>query len=165
LQLALETHSPCDVRPSFSATALNQLTSTVLAAAIRIHRKIGPGLLENAYFACLCHELQSGRIQFETQKPLPLMYDGVRIECAYRADIVVERAVIVEVKALDAIAPVHMRQLRTYTRLADCYVGLMLNFGAPIMKEGIHRVVNGFPEDKQRAEGAEAAETGSRRDR
>jgi GxxExxY protein len=84
---------------------------------------------------------------FETQKPLSLIYDGTKMECAYRADLVIEQVVLIEMKALEAIAPVHMRQLRTYTRLADCYVGLLLNFGAPTMKQGIKRVVNGFPEN------------------
>jgi GxxExxY protein len=80
------------------------------------------------------------------EKSLPLIYDGVRIDCAYRADLVIETVVLVEVKAVETIAPVHVRQVRTYTRLADCYVGLLLDFGAPTMKDGIKRVVNGFPE-------------------
>jgi GxxExxY protein len=131
---------------ALSADVLNQLTSTVLASAIKIHRRVGPGLLESAYTACLCYELDRARCRIETQKLLPLIYDGLHIDCAYRADIVVEGAVIVEVKALDAIARVHLRQLRTYTVLADCRVGLLLNFGAPTLKDGIKRVVNGFPE-------------------
>jgi len=75
-----------------------------------------------------------------------LVYDGVRLDCAYRADLIVENAVIVEVKAIDAISPVHLRQLRTYTQLADCRLGLLLNFGATMMKAGVHRVVNRFPD-------------------
>jgi GxxExxY protein len=126
-----------------TAAALNRLTSAVLDGAIRVHRKTGPGLLENAYFACLCYELHARHLAFETQKAVPLLYDGVPVECAYRADFIVERAVIVEVKALDTVAAVHLRQLRTYTTLADCYVGLLLNFGAAMMKDGIYRVVNG----------------------
>lgn len=128
-----------------SADALNQLTSTIIAGAIRIHRALGPGLLENAYLACLCHELASARLRFEVQKSLPLLYEGVRIDCAYRADLIVEATAVIEVKALEIVAPVHMRQLTTYTRLADCQVGLLLNFGALTMKEGIKRVLNGFP--------------------
>ena len=129
----------------FSADAVNALTSTIIARAIKIHRALGPGLLENAYLACLCHELSSANLPYETQKALPLIYDGVRIDCSYRADIIVDRIVIVEVKAMDGIAPVHLRQLHTYTRLANCHVGLLLNFGAPTMKEGIRRVINGYP--------------------
>ena len=129
-----------------SAAALNQLSSTVIASAIRIHRTFGPGLLENAYLACLCHELTLVRLRLEVQKALPLIYNGVRIDCAFRPDLIVDDVLIVEVKALDTIAPVHRRQLRTYTKLADCRLGLLLNFGAPTMKEGITRVVNNFPE-------------------
>lgn len=110
------------------------------------HAKAILRLLENAYFACLCLDLTKASVRFEPQKALPLLYDGVRIDCAYRVDLIVEELVVVEAKALDVLAPVHLRQLRTYTRLADCPVGLLLNFGAPVMKEGIKRVINGFPE-------------------
>ena len=85
-------------------------------------------------------------LRFQGQKALPLFYDGVRIDCAYRADLVVEEKVVVEVKALDAVALIHERQLRTYVVLADCRVGLLLNFGAPTMRQGIKRAVNGFPD-------------------
>ncbi len=129
-----------------TADELTQLTSTVIANAIAVHRELGPGLLESAYLACLLHELSSASLRVETQRPIPLVYQGVRIECAYRADVIVNGAVLVEVKALDGLAPVHRRQLRTYVRLADCRVGLLLNFGAATLKEGIKRVVNGFPE-------------------
>lgn len=129
----------------FSTEDVNRLTSTILSGAIKIHRQCGPGLLEHAYLACLCHELTQAKAKFDVQRVLPLLYDGVRIDCAYRADLVVDDMVVVEVKALDAIAPVHLRQLRTYTQLADCPVGLLLNFGAPTMKDGIRRVMNGYP--------------------
>ena len=129
----------------FSQDVINQLTSTIIGAAIKIHRELGPGLLENAYLACLCLLLTRARLKLETQKVLPLVFEGVRIDCAYRADLFVEDIAIVEVKALDTLASVHLRQLRTYTRLADCPVGLLLNFGAPVMKDGIKRVLNGFP--------------------
>ena len=110
------------------------------------HAKAILRLLENAYFACLCLDLTKASVRFEPQKALPLLYDGVRIDCAYRVDLIVEELVVVEAKALDVLAPVYLRRLRTYTRLADCPVGLLLNFGAPVMKEGIKRVINGFPE-------------------
>jgi GxxExxY protein len=129
-----------------SAERLNQITSTIIAAAMQVHRALGPGLLENAYLPCLCYELETAKVRFERQKPLPLRYRGVTVECAYRADLIVEEAVLVEVKALAELAPVHERQLRTYLRLADCNVGLLLNFGAPTMKAGIKRVANEFPE-------------------
>src|SRR6476619_7241137 len=112
-----------------SAETLNQLTSRIIDAAIRVHRAVGPGLLESAYFECLCFELASAGLTIEAQKALPLVYRGMTIRCAYRADIVVEGAVVVEVKALDLLAPIHSRQLYTYLRVADCRVGLVLNFG------------------------------------
>jgi len=129
-----------------SAAALNQITSTVIDAAIRIHRAVGPGLLESAYFECLCFELASAGVNIETQKVLPLVYRDLTVLRAYRADIVVERAVVLEVKALESLAPIHSRQLYTCLRVADCRVGLVLNFGASTMVHGIKRVVNGFPE-------------------
>jgi GxxExxY protein len=129
-----------------TAEALNGITSTILSAAIDIHRTFGPGLFERAYLACLIHDLVSGSLRVETQKPIPLVHRGVRIDCAYRADLVVEGNVLVEVKALEALAPIHSQQLRTYLRLGDYPVGLLLNFGAPTMKAGTKRVVNQFPD-------------------
>ncbi len=130
-----------------SAETLNRLTSIIIAAAIEIHRTLGPGLLEGAYLACLCYDLKMAGLRFDVQKALPLVYRGVKIQCAYRADLVVEESVIVEVKALDTIAAIHMRQLYTYLRLAGCPVGLVLNFAAPTMRAGIKRVVNQFPSE------------------
>ena len=129
-----------------TADFLNGITSIVIAAAIKIHKRFGSGLLESAYLSCVCHELARSRLTFETQKPLPLEYEGLRLDCAYRADLVIANAVIVEVKACDQVAPVHRRQLGTYLELADCRVGLLLNFGATMMKHGIERVVNRFPD-------------------
>jgi GxxExxY protein len=134
------------MRPAVSAESLNRITSNIIECAIRIHRSVGPGLLESAYFGCLRYELVSSGLRIETQKALPLMYQGVQIDCAYRADLVVEDCIIVEVKALEALAPIHSRQLLTYLRVADCPLGLLLNFGSKTMKEGIKRVVNRFPE-------------------
>jgi len=131
---------------SHSAESLNQLTSTIIDAAIRLHRALGPGLLESAYFECLCFELERAKLRIEKQKILPLVYRDVTVRCAYRADIVVESAVVVEVKAIDAIAPIHSRQLYTYLCIADCRGGLILNFGEKTMRDGIKRVVNKFPE-------------------
>jgi GxxExxY protein len=139
-----------------TAETLNRLTSSVLDAAIRIHRALGPGLLESAYLACLEYELTEDQLQIERQRAVPLVYKGVRIDCGFRADIVVECSVLIEVKAQEAIAPIHTRQLQTYLRLGRYPVGLLLNFGAPTMKAGIRRMVNGFPDQKlaERAEGA-----------
>jgi GxxExxY protein len=125
--------------------SLNRLTSSIIEAAIRIHRTLGPGVLESAHLQCLRFELISAGLNVESAKALSLLYRGVTIDCAYRADLVVEGVVIVEVKALDSLAPIHSRQLYTYLRVADCRVGLILNFGAMTLRDGIKRVVNGFP--------------------
>jgi GxxExxY protein len=129
-----------------TAEALNRVTSSVLTAAITVHRALGPGLLESAYSACLAHDLASAGLRVERQKPLPLVYGALRIDCAYRADLVVDERVLVEVKAVETLAPIHSRQVYTYLRLGDYRVGLLLNFGAPVMKQGISRIVNGFPD-------------------
>ena len=139
-----------------TAEALNRLTSSVLDAAIRIHRALGPGLLENAYLSCLVLELTEAKLRIERQRAVPLVYKGVTINCGYRADLVVDRSVLIEVKAVEALAPIHIQQLQTYLRLGDYRVGLLLNFGAPTMKAGIKRVVNRFP-DETGAEGAGGA--------
>jgi len=139
-----------------TAEALNRLTSSVLDAAIRIHRTLGPGLLESAYLTCLEYELTEAKLRIERQRAVPLVYRGIRINCGFRADLVVERSVLIEVKAQEALAPIHFRQVQTYLRLGEYPVGLLLNFGAPTMKAGIKRIVNGFP-DEERAERAEGA--------
>ena len=127
---------------NFLLEPLNRITSAINGAAIQIHRTIGPGLLEKAYWGCLCFELHSAGLRIETQKPLPLIYRGVNIDCAYKADLIVEGVVIVEVKALNGLAPIHRRQLLTYLRLANCPLGLLLDFGGETMKAGIQRVLN-----------------------
>jgi GxxExxY protein len=132
--------------PEPTAEDLNRITSTILSSAIAIHRTFGPGLLESAYSGCLSHDLIDAGLKVERQKPLPLRYRGFHLECAYRADIVVEDLVLVEVKALDVLASIHRQQLYTYLRLGGYRVGLLLNFGASTMRAGIERVVNRFPD-------------------
>jgi GxxExxY protein len=132
--------------PTPTADTLNKVTSTIIKAAIDIHRTLGPGLLESAYLTCLTRDLADARVRIALQKAVPLIYKDVRIDCAYRADLVVEESVVVEVKAIEAFVPIHSRQLDTYLRLGDYRVGLLLNFGAPTMKAGIKRMVNRFPE-------------------
>ena len=140
---------------SSRGTSLNELTSAIISAAIAVHRALGPGLLETAYLACLCHELQLAGMTFELQKSIPLTYRSVHLDCAYRADLLVEGAIIVEVKALEALAPIHARQVLTYLKLLGSPIGLILNFGARTMREGIKRVVNEFPDRAEEAEGVE----------
>ena len=126
---------------------LNMLTEKIIGAAIAVHHEIGPGLLETAYEACLAYELMDRRIFFVRQKPLPLVYRGVRMDCAYRVDLLVESAVVIEVKSIERMGRVHEAQLRSYLRLSGCKVGLLLNFNVKwFTAEGIKRVVNNFPE-------------------
>ena len=118
-----------------------ELTDKILAAAIEVHRTLGPGLLEGVYEECLCRELELQQISFERQRPLPVEYKGVMLECDYRMDIVVNHRVVIELKCVDAIAPVHEAQLLTYLKLSGMKVGFILNFYVPVLKEGIRRMV------------------------
>ena len=122
--------------------ALNSITSAIIAAGIEVHRRLGPGLLESAYQACLVFELRQRGLQVEVEKALPLVYKGVRLDCGYRLDLVVNGKVIVDVKSVEELAPIHDAQLITYLRLANCPVGLLLNFNVPVMRQGIRRKVN-----------------------
>lgn len=118
-----------------------ELTNTIIAAAIEVHRHLGPGLLESAYEECFCHELQLQGVSFERQRPLPLSYKGVKLDCGYRIDIVVEDKIILELKCVERVLPVHEAQLLTYLRLSGLKVGLIMNFHAAVMKNGIKRLV------------------------
>jgi GxxExxY protein len=123
-------------------TSLNRITSIIIQAAIAVHRALGPGLLESAYITCLVFELRRRGLKVEEQKPVPLTYCGVKLDCGYRLDLVVDGVVIVEVKALEKFAPIHTALMLTYLRLTRCPVGLLLNFNAPILKQGLKRVLN-----------------------
>jgi GxxExxY protein len=118
-----------------------QLTHEIIGAAIAVHKELGPGLLEALYEECLCHELQLRGVQFDRQKPIPVVYKGSKLDCGYRADIVVCGRVIVEVKAIAAIAPIHDAVMLTYLRLSGCKIGLLINFHSPVLKDGIRRYV------------------------
>ncbi|MBL7201379.1 MAG: GxxExxY protein [Anaerolineae bacterium] len=117
------------------------LTREIIGAAIEVHRELGPGLLESAYRSCLARELSLRGLPFEQEKPLPVEYKGVRLECGYRLDFVVDGKVVVELKAVDEIHPVHEAQLLTYLKLTSCRVGLLLNFSVPVLRDGITRRV------------------------
>jgi len=119
------------------------LTEQVIGAAIEVHRELGPGLLESAYEACLCHELASRGLRLQRQVALPVRYKGVHLDCGYRLDLVVEDRVVVEVKAVEALLPVMEAQLLTYLRLSGKRVGLLINFHARVLKDGIRRRVHG----------------------
>jgi GxxExxY protein len=129
-----------------SRDRLNTVTDQIIGAAIAVHRALGPGLLESAYEACLGYELKKRGLTIEQQKPLPVVYDNVQIDCAYRLDFVVDRDVIVEVKSVKRITDVHVAQLLSYLRLLNKRVGLLINFNVKwLVDQGIRRVVNGFP--------------------
>jgi len=121
---------------------INELSGIVIGAAIEVHKGLGPGLLESAYENCLCHELQLRNVIFERQKPLPVTYKGVNLDCGYRLDVVVQGMLVLEVKACDTIAPIHLAQLLTYLKLSGLSLGLLLNFNVPVMRDGIVRVAN-----------------------
>jgi GxxExxY protein len=119
------------------------LSYAVIGAAIEVHRCLGPGLLESAYENCLCHELALREISFLNQHPLPLVYKGLALEHGYRVDILLPNQLIVEIKAVDILAPVHEAQLLTYLKLSGIRTGLLLNFNVPVLKDGIKRMVLG----------------------
>ncbi len=117
------------------------LTEKLIAAAIEVHRQLGPGLLESAYEECYCHELKLRDLVFERQKPLPLEYKGIKLDCGYRMDVVADRKAVVEIKCVEKILPVHEAQLLTYLKLARLRVGLIINFHSRFIKDGIKRLV------------------------
>jgi len=119
------------------------LSNKVVGAAIEVHRYLGPGLLESAYEECLCRELTIQRLPFERQVPLPVDYKGARLDCGYRLDIVVNDLLILELKSMESIEPIHTAQLLTYLKLTRRWLSLLINFNVPVLKNGIKRVVNG----------------------
>jgi GxxExxY protein len=125
-----------------SAPHLDPLTDRIIGAAIKVHSSLGPGLLESAYQVCLEYELARRKMAFERQVPVPVVYDDVHLECGYRLDLVIEERVIVEVKATDSIAPIHVAQMITYLKLTKLPVGLILNFNTTSLRQGIRRVAN-----------------------
>ena len=120
----------------------DELSNLIIGAAIEVHRILGPGLLESAYEQCLCHELTLKDISFERQKPLPVTYKGISLDCGYRLDILVEKLVIVELKTVEHIGPIHEAQLLTYLKLSELWLGLLVNFNVPVLRDGIRRIVN-----------------------
>ena len=120
----------------------SQVTEVIIGCAIKVHRGLGPGLLESAYEACLFHELSKTDLKIEKQKPLPLMYDDMKLDCGYRLDLLVEGKVIVEIKAVKALEEIHTAQLLTYLKLSGCCLGLLINFNVLLLKDGIKRIVN-----------------------
>lgn len=124
----------------------NELAKQIVDAAFRVHTTLGPGLLESVYKAVLALELEKRGLHTVRQQPVPVLYQGTRIEMGFRADLIVEDKVIVEIKSADAVAPVHKKQLLTHLRLADKRLGLLINFNVALIKDGITRIANGMPD-------------------
>jgi len=120
---------------------LNRLSGVVIGRAIVVHKQLGPGLLESAYEECLAHELKMVALKFERQKPVPLRYKTVSLECGYRVDFLIEDQLVVEIKSVDALIPIFDAQILTYMRLADKPLGLLMNFNAQTLKDGLRRFV------------------------
>ncbi|MGD9039454.1 MAG: GxxExxY protein [Desulfobacteraceae bacterium] len=124
----------------------NKLSSTIIGAAVEVHKALGPGLLESAYEECLSHELDLRNLVVERQKSLPLVYKGKQLDCGYRLDIVVENRIILELKSCEKIEEIHKAQLLTYLKISGLKLGLLLNFNMPVMKDGVVRIVNNLEE-------------------
>jgi GxxExxY protein len=125
---------------------LNEITEVIIGAAIAVHRELGPGLLESAYEACLTYELAERKLKVERQKGLPVTYHGVQLDCGYRIDLLVEEQVVVELKTVERLEPIHEAQLLSYLKLSGCKVGLLINFNVKVLKNGIRRLVHEFQE-------------------
>ncbi len=120
---------------------LEELSRTLVDSAFKVHQTLGPGLLESVYEDCLCVELEQRGIGYEVQAPVPLVYEGVRIEAGLRLDLVVEKSIILEIKAVEKLLPIHKSQLLTYLKLSDLRLGLLINFNVAMFKEGVRRVI------------------------
>ena len=129
--------------------SLNDMTGAIIGAAIRVHRTLGPGLLESAYRVCVAYELQKEKFFVEQEKPIPVVYDEVKLECGFRADLLVEKQVIVELKAKEKLHPVDKAQVASHLRLLGLQMGLLINFHELVLKNGIHRIVNHYREDQE----------------
>jgi GxxExxY protein len=124
----------------------NEITGTVIDTAINIHRKLGPGLFESVYRKVLGYELRKRGFDLLEEYPIPVVWDNVKMDIGFRVDLIVCRMVILELKPVEAITPIHKKQLLTYLRLADMRLGLLINFGQELLKDGIYRIVNDLPE-------------------
>jgi GxxExxY protein len=148
------------LREEYLPQHLNEITGIIIEVAIEIHRRLGPGLLESVYSAILAYELRKRGLRVDVEIPIPVVWESVHVDIGFRADQVIENLVIVELKSMEEVARVHKKKLLTYLRLADKRVGLLINFGKELLKDGIERVVNKLPESAH----AEAQRSQSRND-
>ena len=144
------------LREIFSSMTENELSRVIVDSAFKIHTTLGPGLLESVYESVLAHELRQRGLHVDLQQPIPVIYEGVQLEIGFRADLIVNNKVVIEVKSVDAVTPVFAKQLRTYLRLMDKRLGLLINFNVNLIKDGITRVVNNlsdgdFPQSRRDA--------------
>jgi GxxExxY protein len=140
----LKTNSKPEGAEGAELRGLNQVTERIIGAAIEVHRHLGPGLLESAYEECLCYELSQMGLQFRRQVHLPINYKGLKLDCAYKMDLVIEDQVVVELKAIDDLLPIRGCQLLTYLKASGKPVGLLINFSEPVLKNGLKRIVNRY---------------------
>jgi len=125
---------------------LNSLSGKIIDAAIKVHKALGPGLVESCYEACLAFELMQQGLKVERQKPLPVIYREIKLDCGYRLDLFIDNLIIVEIKSVEKIVPIHKAQLLSYLKLTHCKLGLLINFNVELLKDGLVRVVNDFPD-------------------
>lgn len=128
---------------------IEEVATTIVDAAVKVHRALGPGLLESAYQKCLAYELGKRGLEIECEVPLPIRYDGIEIDAGYRADMIVAHCILIENKTVDRLAPIHEAQLLTYLRLGNFRLGFLLSWHTTLMKQGIKRMVNNLPEPKR----------------
>jgi GxxExxY protein len=128
----------------------NEITERIIRAAIEVHRQLGPGLLETVYEECLCYEFSQSGLQFQRQLAAPILYKGIKLDCGYRIDSLVEDAVVVEIKSMEAPLPVHCAQLLTYLKVCRKSIGLLINFNVPILVHGLKRIANNYQDPPQR---------------
>ena len=131
-------------RGDAEARRVNKITETVIRCAMEVHRVLGPGLLESAYEECVTHEAIQQKLRVKRQVPLPVVYKGIKLDCGYRMDMVVEDLIVVEFKTVEGLLPVHEAQLLSYLKLSGLPVGLLINFHVPILKDGLKRIVHRF---------------------
>jgi GxxExxY protein len=127
-----------------STNQIDRIAKELVDAAFKVHSSLGPGLLESAYEACIAHELTKRGYRVERQKPQPVIYEGLEIEVGYRLDLLVEDLIIIELKAVEQLAPIHQAQLLTYLKLSNKQLGFLINFNVPLIKNGIRRIANQF---------------------
>jgi GxxExxY protein len=134
----------------------SELTRRIIGAAIAVHRELGPGLLEAVYEECLSFELGLAGLPFSRQQPIPVVYRGTKLDCGYRADLIVCSRVIIEIKAIASLAPIHEAVMLTYLRLSGCKIGLLINFHSTVLKDGVHRFVWNYNPTEEEAERRDA---------